>query len=72
MAKRSLYKDETACVQCTACAGQCRYGALEVVRPSFTVRLDPSRCTACGWCVDACGYGALGLEACALQRAGAA
>ena len=72
MTKRHLSKDARACVECTACVGQCRYGALAVARPGYTVRLDLSKCTACGWCVDACGYGALGLAARALERAGAA
>jgi len=72
MAKRTLNKDQGACVECTACAGQCRFGALSIARPGFTVRLDVSKCTECGRCVDACGYRALGLAAGALERAGAA
>ena len=72
MTKRYLSRNEGACVQCTACVGQCRTSALAVERPSFTVRLDVSKCTACGRCVDACGYRALGLAARALEKAGAA
>jgi len=72
MTKRYLWKDEDACVECTACAAQCSKGALSIARPGFTVKLDVSKCTACGRCVDACGYRALGLAAPALERAGAA
>ena len=72
MSKRCLNKDDGACVECTACVAQCRFGALSVARPGFTVRLDASKCTACGRCVDSCGYRALGLAACALVRTGAA
>jgi heterodisulfide reductase subunit A-like polyferredoxin len=72
MTKRYPSRNEGACVECTACVGQCRFGALSIARPGFTVRLDVSKCTACGWCVDACGYRALGLVARALERAGAA
>jgi heterodisulfide reductase subunit A-like polyferredoxin len=72
MRKTYVKRDAGACVECTACVAQCRFGALAISRPEHTVRLDAARCTACGWCVDACGYRALGLARCALEKAGAA
>jgi L-aspartate semialdehyde sulfurtransferase ferredoxin len=56
---RNLIWDETKCVNCTACIGQCSVGAFELDDESFRIEHVASRCIGCKLCIPACSYGAL-------------
>ncbi len=56
--------DAERCTLCSACAGACPTGALqldETVR-NTTLRHEPGACVACGRCVTACPESALGVR----------
>lgn len=61
LASRKLIRDEEACVECGACVGQCRSGALFTDRISGCVLFDRAVCVSCRLCVPACSYRALRL-----------
>ncbi len=56
---RNLVRDESKCVHCGACVGQCPSAAFEQDQGSFEVVYEAKRCIACKLCIPSCGYGAL-------------
>jgi ferredoxin len=56
---RRIVRVPDACVDCGACVGQCKTGALTVDPTTYRVLFDLERCSACGLCVEACPFSAL-------------
>jgi ferredoxin len=55
---RNLIWDETRCVHCTACVGQCPSAAFTVDPDTRRVVYKAKRCIACKLCIPSCSYGA--------------
>ena len=56
---KNLVWDETCCVHCSACVGQCLSAALTLDHSTMKVRFDADRCIACELCIPSCPFGAL-------------
>ncbi len=67
---RNLIWEESLCVHCSACTGQCKHGALTMNPETFTVSYDGTHCIACKLCIPACSYGALESVSDHLRRIG--
>ncbi len=65
---RNLVWDETKCVHCGACVGQCRPRAFRM--ESSRVVFDSARCVACNLCIPSCSYGAIESISSHLKRKG--
>ncbi len=69
--EKNLVRDETRCVHCTACVGQCISNAYTVEPDTYKVVYDPEKCIACKLCIDACAFGAVESIGDHLKRTGA-
>lgn len=67
---RNLIWEESLCVHCSACTGQCKSGALTMNPSTFEVVYDGTRCIACKLCIPACAFGALESVSDHLRRIG--
>lgn len=56
---RNVVWNESRCVHCTACVGQCSSLAFTINQKSKMVEHIVDRCIACKLCIPACCYGAL-------------
>jgi formate hydrogenlyase subunit 6/NADH:ubiquinone oxidoreductase subunit I len=53
---------QEACVYCGACALRCPANAIEVDRPSKTLKFDLFKCIQCACCAEACKRGCVQLR----------
>ncbi len=51
--------DETQCISCGTCTGECPVGAIEL---QDTAKVDSNACIDCGACEAACPVGAISEE----------
>jgi len=56
---QNLIWDESRCVSCSSCVGQCISNAFSVDPETHRVTYDSERCIACELCIPACFYKAI-------------
>jgi len=56
---QNLVWDESRCVSCSACVGQCISNAFTVDPQTHRVTYESERCIACELCIPACFYKAI-------------
>ncbi len=57
--EKNLVRDESLCIHCSACVGQCISGAFTVHPETYEVVYEAEHCIACELCIEACSYGAI-------------
>ena len=59
MPTQNVVWEQSNCVHCGACTGQCTSGALSIDSETFAVSYEKEICIACELCIPACSYGAI-------------
>ncbi len=67
---QNLVWNESRCVACSACVGQCISNAFTVDPKTFKVVYNSERCIACELCIPACSYKAVESVSDHLKRTG--
>lgn len=60
--EKSISYNQDRCINCGACTGVCRSGALLMDQESWELIVDQDKCLLCEMCLSACSMKALSLE----------
>jgi len=60
--EKSIIFDEEKCINCGACTGVCKTGALTMDTRKWELIVDQEKCIFCEMCISACFVNALSME----------
>jgi ferredoxin len=60
--EKSIIFNEEKCINCGACTGVCKTGALTMDRETWELIVDQDKCLLCQMCLSACSVKALSME----------
>lgn len=60
--KETINLDKKACMNCGACVGVCKPGALSLNKNTWELEVDQSKCFLCETCISVCPVNALELQ----------
>ena len=60
--KESIKLDEEICINCGACTGVCKTGALTLNQETWELEVNQEECLLCEMCISVCPVNALALD----------
>lgn len=60
--KNKIQIDKSKCVECGACTGVCKFNALIIEKPEWTISYDETLCKTCHLCITACPLHAINFS----------
>ncbi|MFW6034702.1 MAG: NIL domain-containing protein [Halothermotrichaceae bacterium] len=60
--EKTIVFDDDKCINCGACTGVCKAGALTLDKKTWELKVNQEKCVLCEMCLSACSVNAISLK----------